>query len=95
MKFNDGQHRSKRRSRCPHCGFLFKILAVSGGEIPDLAPVICEDCGEISLLQDGVIRKVTASELEVIKQSPAYLEVLKPVEDLVAEIKRKKRGVYE
>ena len=80
--------------RCPHCGFRFRVLATNaavelshGDELPDIAPLICENCIGISLLVDGAIRKPTAEELVAIQQSPAWRDVLEPVARLIRDTK--------
>lgn len=71
---------------CPHCDFKFRLLAVSGAEeIPPLAPIICEGCGRISLLVEGEIRKATEEELSLIRESPAWRDVLEPIGRLIRD----------
>src|SRR4249920_4210328 len=74
---------------CPLCGFGFKLFAVANAEtLPELAPLICESCADISLLIDGrEIRKCTPEELTAIKASPAWREVLEPVAKLIRDTK--------
>lgn len=73
---------------CPYCQFTFKLLAVSGAEgVPDVAPLICENCARISLLVNGEVRRTTPEELEQIKKSPAWRNVLEPVARLIRDTK--------
>lgn len=67
---------------CPHCEFHFKILA-SNGAIPRIAPAICENCAELSLVVDGEIRKMTPLESEAIKDSPAYTDFIVPARRII------------
>jgi len=68
---------------CPYCDYKFQFLAMSVPEIPSIAPCICEFCGQIGLLENGVLRQITAAELEEIKLSPAWENYLKPAQDLI------------
>lgn len=56
-------------------------------EIPEVAPLICESCGAISLLVEMVPRKPTPDELTAIKASPAWRDVLEPVSRLIRDSK--------
>lgn len=67
---------------CPYCDFKIEKLLASG-PIPEVAPLICEFCGEIGILFRGVLMKATPEELEAIKQSPAYRDYLKPAQELI------------
>jgi hypothetical protein len=73
---------------CPYCGFWFRTLAVNAREVPALAPIVCESCGEVGLLENGVGRKLAPGEMEALKQSPAWKEFLEPA----LEIINKERG---
>jgi len=68
---------------CPWCGFHFKALAANAETIPEIAPLICESCGAISLLIDMVPRKPTAAERAAIEMSPAWRTVLGPVSAII------------
>lgn len=68
---------------CAYCDFRFKILAANSAVIPDRVPVLCEFCGEISLLESGILRKVTPEELAEIKKSPAWTSYLGPAQELI------------
>jgi len=71
-------------AHCPHCGFEFKELAVVGSaQFPTLAPLICESCAGISLIVEGIVRKLTPEEMRAVQRSPAWSDVLKPVRDLI------------
>jgi len=77
---------------CPWCDFKFRILCANAAEIPDIAPVLCEDCGEISLLIRGEIQKATPEELEQIKTSPAW-NLLGPVQAFILRRKKARNAV--
>lgn len=68
---------------CPYCGFRFRVLGVVGDEIPALAPIVCECCAQVGLLERGQPRQATDAELVDIRQSPAWREVLEPVIKLI------------
>lgn len=76
---------------CAYCGFRFGAFAVNADEIPPLAPLLCESCGEIGMLENGVPRKLADGELEELKQSPAWTEFLAPALRLI-EHERGKRS---
>lgn len=76
---------------CPYCDFRFKVLAMNTRALalPDVAPLVCEKCGEVSLLIDGrPPRKVTVGELSALKESPAWREMIAPVKKLIAARKK-------
>jgi hypothetical protein len=64
--------------RCPHCGFVFKELAANAYELPPLAPIVCESCAEVSLSVHGKVRKLLPLELDQLKQSPAWKNIIGP-----------------
>lgn len=73
---------------CPHCGFRFRALATNAaGELPEVAPIICENCIGVSLLIDGAVRKPTSAELVEIQKSPAWRDVLEPIARLIRDTK--------
>ena len=55
--------------------------------IPDLAPIICEGCAVISIIDHGKIRSATSGELAAIQQSPAWHNVLEPATRIIASKK--------
>lgn len=67
---------------CPICDFQFKAFAVNSSEIPEFAPIVCEGCGEVSLIEDGKIRTLSPHELDSVKNSPAW-EFIGPVQKLI------------
>ena len=82
--------------QCPHCAFEFKKLVIAGDEapskMPDLAPILCENCAEISLMVRGEIREMPPRELEALRQSPVWGEWLGEVQKkLREESARRKR----
>jgi hypothetical protein len=70
-------------TRCPYCGFRFGAFAVNADEIPSLAPIVCESCGRVGLLEDGRTRKLAEGELEALKESPAWKEFLEPAVEII------------
>lgn len=68
---------------CPYCDYKFQFLAVTASFIPDVAPSLCEFCGQIGLFENGEVRKVTPAELEEIKKSSAWEDYLKPAQELI------------
>lgn len=70
---------------CPLCGFKFaKMMAASmESKAIDLrgavAPVLCESCLGVSLLYEGRLLKLTDEELEAVKDSPAYKDIVEPL----------------
>lgn len=74
---------------CPYCGFKFKTL-VSNGDIPDFAPILCEDCLKVGLCINGVPQQITPSQLEAVKSSPAWRDMIEPSIKIIEEAKRQK-----
>lgn len=74
---------------CPHCNFRFRAFALNADAVPEIAPLICESCAEIAVLEDHgrSIRKPTNLELIEIKRSPAWTEVLVHVQRMIRESK--------
>jgi hypothetical protein len=58
----------------------FAGLTAHADVLPDVAPVICEDCGFVSLLVSGTLRKVTGLEFDAVKRSPLWLEMILPLQ---------------
>ena len=73
---------------CPFCGFGFRVLMANAAEIPDIAPIVCEDCGEVALLVDGKPRKMTQPEMAAIKQSEAWRTMIAPAQELISRVKK-------
>jgi hypothetical protein len=79
---------------CPHCDFHFGVFAIAGSnEIPEMAPIVCESCEEVSLYESGTVRKLTSRELEFVKQSPAYRDVIAPAIDIIRRAKKAKNAI--
>ncbi len=73
---------------CPWCNFRFGVLATNAEhDLPDIAPLICEGCGAISILIKGSLRKPTREEMMAILESPAFREILEPVARLLRDSK--------
>lgn len=68
---------------CPYCDFWFKALAANARKIPPLAPIVCESCAEVGLLENGVARKLAPGELEQLKQSPAWKDFIEPALEII------------
>jgi hypothetical protein len=77
--------------KCPYCGFRFKAFAVNADEIPSLAPIVCESCAQVGLLENRVPRRLAAGELEELKQSPAWKDFIEPALAII-ERERNKRS---
>jgi hypothetical protein len=75
----------------PQCNFQFQYL-VANGALPKIAPVVCENCAEISLLVSGQPRKMSAEEMESVKASPAW-RVLEPAIVLIKRAKRARNAM--
>lgn len=70
---------------CPYCTFPFKAFLSNASEIPDMAPLVCEGCGEVSLLIDRKPYRMTAEQLAAVKQSPAWREVIAPAQQIIRQ----------
>jgi hypothetical protein len=68
---------------CPHCNFRFRVLMANAASIPDIAAIICEDCAEVSLIVCGSVRKCSADEMEALRDSPAWRNVIGPAQELI------------
>lgn len=81
-----------KEMNCPHCEFNFPYLLESLRQvkgIPDFAPVVCNHCGEVSALIGGeCIRKLNAEELDAVKLSPAWENLIAPVKALISNRKK-------
>lgn len=75
---------------CPHCNFEFKRFAVNGDKFPDVAPIVCESCCEVSLVENGSIRVLTPDELVAIKASPAWADFIAPMLEVLHAEKAKR-----
>lgn len=65
---------------CPRCNFKFGALLVAGSDsLPSLAPMICEGCTGILLLDRGVVRIPTDAELVEIEKSTAFQKIIRPL----------------
>ena len=72
---------------CPRCNFRFGALS-SNGDIPDLAPLVCENCGAVSMLQGGAagsVRAASPEEIRLLQESPAWHNVIEPVRRLLLD----------
>jgi hypothetical protein len=77
--------------KCPYCGFRFRALAANAAHLPSLAPIVCESCARVGLLENGRPRTVTDAELEALKQAPVWQEFIEPALELI-ERERGKRS---
>lgn len=68
---------------CPYCAFPFKAFTVNAAEIPDVAPLVCEGCAEVSLLIDRVPYRTTPEQLAALKQSPAWRDMIAPAQQII------------
>lgn len=78
---------SEKFLNCPYCGFRFKVLLVNADNLPDIAPIVCESCAEVGLVTDGRTERITLSQLEWLKQSPAWRDVIEPALKIIHEHK--------
>ena len=78
------------KMHCPYCGFRFKTLAANASHIPSLAPIVCESCAEVGLLDNGLPRKLAPGELEELKQSPAWRDFIEPALEVIKQAKEKR-----
>lgn len=70
--------------KCPYCDFVFVVFVKSQEIIPDIVPLLCEQCGEIALLERGQEpRKMTFQEDIALKMSPVYQQVMYPMRRLI------------
>lgn len=76
--------------KCPYCGFVFKQFIANGALPVDIAPILCEDCLQVGLLINGVPERMTASQLDAVKKSPAWREMIEPSMKIIREAKEKK-----
>lgn len=81
---------------CPYCKYRFSTL-IGTDELPDrkfppLIPILCEGCAEICMIENGTVRKIPMREMEDLKQSPVYISMLRPAQQvLIANGQRKRR----
>lgn len=68
---------------CPYCGFQFRAFAVNNTDIPVFAPIACESCAEVGLLENGITRKLEPSELKQLKLSPAWRNFIVPALEII------------
>ena len=85
-----GVSADERIMDCPYCGFHFKAFLANAAAIPELAPLVCEDCGEVSLLISGIPRRMTSEELVEVRKSPAWAEVIGPAREVIFQQKIEK-----
>jgi hypothetical protein len=75
---------------CPYCNFHFKTLAINAPYLPSPAPIVCERCANVGLVEDGMARQITDRELAALKQSPAWAEMIGPAIKIIEEQTRNK-----
>ena len=78
---------------CPHCDFKFRVLAINGNQMPEMAPLVCESCSEVSLYESGTVRKLTPVELDYVKRSPAYCDVIAPAIEVIRRAKKAQNAI--
>jgi hypothetical protein len=78
------------KMHCPYCGFWFKAFASNARKIPALAPIVCESCAEVGLLENGIPRKLAPDELESLKQSPAWKDFIEPALEIINKERAKR-----
>lgn len=73
---------------CPYCDFHFGAALSNGHWTPDVvAPILCENCAQIALLENGHIRQMTKEELDILKTAPCWKEFLEPALEIVLQNK--------
>ena len=72
---------------CPRCGFRSEILAVNDEELPALAPIVCESCGQVSIYENGTMRIPTPSQMRAIKESRAWRDFIEPISKIIRDSK--------
>lgn len=70
--------------KCPHCNFKFKVLSVNATSMPQMVPILCEHCGDVSLYFNGTVRKMTEQEITEVKKSPAFKNFIQPMQHQLA-----------
>lgn len=64
---------------------------MNADEFPDLAPIVCESCGQVGMLESRVARKLADGELEQLKLAPVWKEFIGPALEII-EGERAKRS---
>lgn len=76
-----------------HCAFEFKQIVsqhtMEEIKKQEVLPAVCEQCGEISLLVHGVMRKITEDELIELNKSSAWKTLLKPAQDIIRRLNKR------
>lgn len=75
---------------CPYCGFVFRAFAANADALPSLAPIVCESCAEVAMLENGVASKLAPGDLEALKESPAWKNFLGPALEMIRKEKAKR-----
>lgn len=67
---------------CPYCNYKIERLVSDGPVIPEIAPMLCGECVQVSLLIDGSeLRKPTDEELAALKSSLCWTEMVEPMRE--------------
>lgn len=75
---------------CPYCGFRFKAFAVNDAKLPAFAPLVCESCAEVGLLDNGTTRTLSPGELADLKRSPAWKDFIEPALEIINKERAKR-----
>lgn len=63
---------------CPYCEHEFKLFIGNTKVMPDIAPCVCEKCGNISMYDGGVLYRLNSEQIEHLKQAPLWKEFIEP-----------------
>lgn len=74
---------------CPYCNFKLERF-FSNGDPEEMAPMLCGDCLQVSLLIEGCLHRMTYDQLESLKKSPAWRDVIEPAMKVIKEEKLKR-----
>lgn len=74
---------------CPYCDFKFEKF-YSNGQPEEMAPLVCEGCVQVSLLIGKRLYRMTTDQLEAVKKSPAWRDMIEPTMEIIKAEKLKK-----
>jgi hypothetical protein len=75
---------------CPYCHIKFKAMVANAkADIRTVtAPVVCQQCSIVSLLENGTVRKLAQPEMDELKQSPAWEFIQNAIEAIFPKLKQ-------
>lgn len=69
---------------CPYCGFRFRVLLANEAIPADVvAPIVCESCAEVGLLENGTPRRLVDGERAALRESPAWKDFIEPALEVI------------